>query len=125
MSVLKTGALNFLRTNQPRKKRPTHFVSETKPFYPFFSLDVKHTSIISAQGSRPAFDRALNDIAVDEGEKVSLECWVHGKPKPTITWYHNEKKIKNDSDYKQSCKGKHHFSLIRQANFQLKLKLVM
>ena len=107
MSVLTTGALIFPSCKLPSKKNKTatHFVSETIPSFLFPRCEIQVS--FSVQGSRPAFDRALNDITVDEGEKVSLECWVHGKPKPTITWYHNDKKIKNDSDYKQSYKGKH------------------
>ncbi|KAH9628229.1 hypothetical protein HF086_006706 [Spodoptera exigua] len=36
----------------------------------------------------------------DDGTKISFECRCVGKPKPTITWYHGKKMIKESSRYK-------------------------
>lgn len=33
------------------------------------------------------------------GKKTTLECVIRGVPKPTVTWYHNEKAIDVTSGY--------------------------
>jgi len=36
---------------------------------------------------RPAFVQELKNLETIEGDKVSFECLVEGKPLPEITWY--------------------------------------
>ncbi|XP_072274132.1 striated muscle preferentially expressed protein kinase isoform X2 [Pyxicephalus adspersus] len=46
----------------------------------------------------PDFLRPLQDLDVVESREVQLECQVTGLPYPTITWYHNGKKIESTDD---------------------------
>ncbi|XP_073490417.1 striated muscle preferentially expressed protein kinase isoform X2 [Aquarana catesbeiana] len=46
----------------------------------------------------PDFLRPLQDLDVVESREVQLECQVTGLPYPTITWYHNGKKIQSTDD---------------------------
>lgn len=53
-------------------------------------------------------------MTVNEGDKVTLECRVHGKPKPSLSWFHENKKIKHDADFKQSHKGTNEKKTMKQ-----------
>ncbi|XP_069838652.1 striated muscle preferentially expressed protein kinase isoform X2 [Dendropsophus ebraccatus] len=46
----------------------------------------------------PDFLRPLQDLDVVESREVQLECQVTGLPYPTITWYHNGRKIQSTDD---------------------------
>lgn len=39
------------------------------------------------------FDKLLTDVLVSEGDKVEMECFVSGQPKPEIKWFWNNKEI--------------------------------
>lgn len=42
----------------------------------------------------PAFSEYLSNVMVRAGQKLKLECTVLGKPFPTLSWFHNEKLLK-------------------------------
>lgn len=42
----------------------------------------------------PAFSEYLSNVMVRAGQKLKLECTVLGKPFPTLSWFHNEKPLK-------------------------------
>ncbi|XP_069588875.1 striated muscle preferentially expressed protein kinase isoform X1 [Ranitomeya imitator] len=50
----------------------------------------------------PDFLRPLQDLDVVESREVQLECQVTGLPYPTITWYHNGRKIQSTDDCKMT-----------------------
>lgn len=53
----------------------------------------------------PDFITPLRDVEVVEGKEAVLKCKVSGLPYPTITWYHNGKKIDSTDDRKMTqCK---------------------
>lgn len=54
----------------------------------------------------PDFIKPLCDLEVIEGKEAVLKCRVIGLPYPTITWYHNSKKIESTEDRKMTqCKS--------------------
>ncbi|XP_029112537.1 myopalladin-like [Scleropages formosus] len=50
----------------------------------------------------PSFVVGLNDTSALEGETVTLECQISGRPTPTIVWFREERKIENSSDFRLS-----------------------
>ncbi|KAA0713166.1 Striated muscle preferentially expressed protein kinase [Triplophysa tibetana] len=50
----------------------------------------------------PDFIKPLGDQEVIEGKEAVLKCRVTGLPYPTITWYHNSKKIESTEERKMT-----------------------
>lgn len=50
----------------------------------------------------PDFVKPLYDLDVIEGKEAVLKCKVAGLPYPTITWFHNGKKIESTEDRKMT-----------------------
>lgn len=48
----------------------------------------------------PVFTVPLSNIMARAGQKIKLECEVHGTPEPQITWLHNGKNIKESHELK-------------------------
>lgn len=46
----------------------------------------------------PDFIKPLYDLDVVEGKEAVLKCKVAGLPYPTITWFHNGKRIESTED---------------------------
>lgn len=46
----------------------------------------------------PDFLRPLHDLDVVESKEAVLECQVAGLPYPSITWFHNGRRIENTDD---------------------------
>ncbi|KAG8226078.1 hypothetical protein J437_LFUL006385, partial [Ladona fulva] len=44
-------------------------------------------------------------MAIKEGDEAVLECSVSGKPKPSISWFHNKNLLENTEKYKVSQDG--------------------
>ncbi|KAL5016448.1 hypothetical protein ScPMuIL_006037, partial [Solemya velum] len=59
-------------------------------------VDKKH-------GQRPVFTKGLQDITVDEGHSVVLECTVNDCQE--IVWYKDGVKSRNSADFKQTYNG--------------------
>ncbi len=47
-------------------------------------------------GEAPSFITTLDDQEVELDTTVTLTCEVTGKPRPTVTWYHDNQEIKDD-----------------------------
>lgn len=47
---------------------------------------------------RPKFTMVLSNVMARAGQKFKLECQVTGNPTPTITWFHNNKPVKETPD---------------------------
>lgn len=59
----------------------------------------------------PDFVKPLYDLDVVEGKEAVLKCKVAGLPYPTISWFHNGKKIESTEDRKMTqCKPLQYFS---------------
>ncbi|VDO30637.1 unnamed protein product [Onchocerca flexuosa] len=52
--------------------------------------------------SAPKFTLKPKDRSYREGTTVRLDCEVTGKPRPTITWYFNGKKLKRSRKYEMN-----------------------
>lgn len=50
----------------------------------------------------PDFVKPLYDLDVVEGKEAVLKCKVAGLPYPTISWFHNGKKIESTEDRKMT-----------------------
>ncbi|XP_057194752.1 striated muscle preferentially expressed protein kinase isoform X3 [Triplophysa rosa] len=61
----------------------------------------------------PDFIKPLGDQEVIEGKEAVLKCRVTGLPYPTITWYHNSKKIESTEDRKMTQYRDVHSLVIR------------
>ncbi|XP_064619618.1 titin-like isoform X3 [Lineus longissimus] len=53
----------------------------------------------------PDFIEQLKDVSCKDGEKVAYSCKVVGDPKPIVTWYKNDRLIRNSSDFFQTYDG--------------------
>lgn len=59
----------------------------------------------------PDFVKPLYDLDVVEGKEAVLKCKVAGLPYPTISWFHNGKKIESTEDRKMmQCEPLQYFS---------------
>ncbi|XP_042558874.1 striated muscle preferentially expressed protein kinase isoform X2 [Clupea harengus] len=61
----------------------------------------------------PDFVTPLRDVEVVEGKEAVLKCKVSGLPYPTISWYHNGKKIDSTDDRKMTQYRDVHSLVIR------------
>ncbi|XP_041936881.1 striated muscle preferentially expressed protein kinase isoform X4 [Alosa sapidissima] len=61
----------------------------------------------------PDFITPLRDVEVVEGKEAVLKCKVSGMPYPTISWYHNGKKIDSTDDRKMTQYRDVHSLVIR------------
>uniref|UniRef100_A0A3Q2DSB0 Striated muscle preferentially expressed protein kinase-like n=1 Tax=Cyprinodon variegatus TaxID=28743 RepID=A0A3Q2DSB0_CYPVA len=55
----------------------------------------------------PDFIKPLYDLDVIEGKEAVLKCKVAGLPYPTITWFHNGKRIESTEDRKMTQRDVH------------------
>lgn len=46
----------------------------------------------------PKFDVPLEPVTVNEGEKLSLKCHVHGSPPLTIQWMKDRRELKSSGN---------------------------
>lgn len=54
----------------------------------------------------PDFIKPLVDVEVVEGRESVLKCRVTGLPYPTISWYHNGKRIESSEERKMTQRRK-------------------
>nr|XP_027227569.1 titin-like isoform X2 [Penaeus vannamei] len=54
---------------------------------------------------RPKFTMLLSNVMARAGQKFKLECQVTGNPTPTITWFHNNKPVKETPDCRLTFDG--------------------
>ena len=50
----------------------------------------------------PRFVLPLNDATTEEGERLTLECRLVGRPEPEVVWYKDGISILNNPDYQTS-----------------------
>ncbi|XP_068504955.1 striated muscle preferentially expressed protein kinase isoform X3 [Syngnathus scovelli] len=62
----------------------------------------------------PDFVKPLSDLEVIEGKEAVLSCKVTGLPYPTISWYHNGKRIES-SDERKMTQNRDVHTLVIQA----------
>ncbi|XP_074662091.1 titin-like isoform X2 [Tubulanus polymorphus] len=55
---------------------------------------------VGAELTVPLFTKPLEETTpVHDGDEVTLECVVEGKPKPKVSWYHEKEKIQPSTDF--------------------------
>ena len=54
---------------------------------------------------KPSIDIFPEDMEVLEGEHVIFDVSVSGRPRPSLTWYHNSKEIEKDPSISISSNG--------------------
>ena len=54
---------------------------------------------VGAEPGLPRFVQQLQSCEAFDGEEVILTCTVMGKPKPEISWFHNDRCIDNSEDF--------------------------
>jgi len=59
---------------------------------------------IPTGGVKPTFTERPVIRQSDEGTKIIFQCRLAGEPKPSLTWYHGEKKVTESSRVKMSMK---------------------
>ena len=66
-------------------------------------LLLSHLTAKKPKGTAPEFIKPLKKVEVVDGSAAKLECWVHGKPEPSIEW------LKDDEPVKPSKRVKTYF----------------
>lgn len=64
---------------------------------------------------KPSIQVALKDISVFEGKKVRLDCVIVGQPEPEVIWYHNERPVKESTDFQLLFQGDRCSLIIQEA----------
>lgn len=64
---------------------------------------------------KPSIQLALKDISVFEGKKVRLDCVIVGQPEPEVIWYHDERPVKESSDFQLLFQGDRCSLIIQEA----------
>ncbi|XP_041374354.1 myosin light chain kinase, smooth muscle-like isoform X3 [Gigantopelta aegis] len=54
---------------------------------------------------KPTFLQTLSDQRCRDGESVTMECEVHGDPRPQITWYKDGEEVLDSQDFQISMIG--------------------
>ena len=62
----------------------------------------------------PVFEVQLKDALILEDNDLELNCEVKGHPTPTVTWYHNDKKMEGGKnvEMKLDDEGKAHLKIV-------------
>ncbi|KAL2088131.1 hypothetical protein ACEWY4_016959 [Coilia grayii] len=100
-----------LYVQEPRPAISSHMAKlEKMPSIP------EEPEVLDAEVERrtmPDFVTPLQDVEVVEGKEAVLRCKVLGMPYPTITWFHNGKKIDSTEDRKMTQYRDVHSLVIR------------
>lgn len=59
----------------------------------------------------PVIRKLMNDVTVQEGQPVQLECIITGNPYPMVTWYRNDQPIPDSPDFQYQV-NEHKVSLL-------------
>lgn len=64
---------------------------------------------------KPSIQLPLKDISIFEGKKVRLDCVIVGQPEPEVIWYHDERPVKESSDFQLLFQGDRCSLIIQEA----------
>lgn len=64
---------------------------------------------------KPSIQLPLKDICVFEGKKVRLDCVIVGQPEPEVIWYHDDRPVKESSDFQLLFQGDRCSLVIQEA----------
>ncbi|XP_054634798.1 striated muscle preferentially expressed protein kinase-like isoform X3 [Dunckerocampus dactyliophorus] len=89
-----------LYMQEHRAAIPSHMSKLEK--MPSIPEEPEHVESEVEKRTMPDFVKPLADSEVIEGKEVTLHCKVTGLPYPTITWYHNGKRIESSEERKMT-----------------------
>lgn len=64
---------------------------------------------------KPSIQVPLTDITVLESNRVRLDCVIVGQPEPEVIWYHNDRPVKESSDFQLLFQGDRCSLIIHEA----------
>jgi len=64
---------------------------------------------------KPSVQLPLKDFSVFEGKSVRLDCVIVGQPEPEVIWYHNNRPVKESTDFQLLFQGDRCSLLIQEA----------
>ena len=56
--------------------------------------------VVESVGKAPEFTWSLMSLKVMDGEEVKFHCDITGQPMPEISWFHDDKEISENQDFK-------------------------
>nr|XP_057907999.1 striated muscle preferentially expressed protein kinase isoform X2 [Doryrhamphus excisus] len=89
-----------LYMQEHRTAIPSHMSKLEK--MPSIPEEPEHVESEVERRTMPDFVKPLADLEVIEGKEAMLHCKVTGLPYPTITWYHNGKRIESSEERKMT-----------------------
>ncbi|CAL4066271.1 unnamed protein product, partial [Meganyctiphanes norvegica] len=82
---------------------------------PTETSDSELASDIDVDPVKPSVHQALKDMSVKEGKSARLDCVIIGQPEPEVIWYHDDKPVKESSDFKLLFHGDRCSLVIQEA----------
>lgn len=64
---------------------------------------------------KPSIQVPLTDVTVLESNRVRLDCVIVGQPEPEVIWYHNDRPVKESSDFQLLFQGDRCSLIIHEA----------
>lgn len=64
---------------------------------------------------KPSIQVPLADVTVLEGNRIRLDCVIVGQPEPEVIWYHNDRPVKESSDFQLLFQGDRCSLIIHEA----------
>ncbi|XP_044767054.1 muscle M-line assembly protein unc-89 isoform X5 [Coccinella septempunctata] len=64
---------------------------------------------------KPSIQLPLTDVTVNEGSRVRLDCVIVGQPEPEVIWYHDNRPVKESSDFQLLFQGDRCSLVIQEA----------
>lgn len=64
---------------------------------------------------KPTIQLPLKDVSIFEGKKVRLDCVIVGQPEPEVIWYHDERPVKESTDFQLLFQGDRCSLIIQEA----------
>lgn len=63
----------------------------------FFTISLPDVDKSETLGSAPVFTKSFDNVTIEEGQALLLECAFDGAPRPIISWYKNGRIIPKTS----------------------------
>lgn len=64
---------------------------------------------------KPSIQMPLKDVSIFEGNRVRLDCIIVGQPEPEVIWYHDERPVKESTDFQLLFQGDRCSLIIQEA----------
>ncbi|CAG9824336.1 unnamed protein product [Phaedon cochleariae] len=64
---------------------------------------------------KPSIQLPLSNTSVQEGNRIRLDCVIVGQPEPEVIWYHNDRPVKESTDFQLLFQGDRCSLVIQEA----------